>query len=148
MGETVAELLAEHFDSVDAFMEASADELSNIHGVGEVIAREIRAWTSVAANRKLVRDLVKAGIEFARAPRATSNEFAGKTFVFTGTLTKFTREEAEAEVKQRGGKAAATVSKSTSYVVAGEKAGSKLEKAQKLGVEVIDEDAFLRMIGR
>jgi DNA ligase (NAD+) len=116
--------------------------------VGEVIAQEIRAWTSVAANKKLVRDLLKAGITFARAPRAASNEFAGQSFVFTGTLTKFTREEAEGEVKMRGGKASSSVSKTTTYVVAGEKAGSKLEKARKLGVDVIDEDAFLRMIGR
>ncbi len=148
VGETVAEVLAEHFGSIEALMEASEEELSSIHGVGEVIAQEIRTWTSVAGNRKLVRDLVKAGITFARAPRATSTELAGKTFVFTGTLTKFTREEAEAEVKKRGGKAASSVSKNTSYVVAGENAGTKLEKAQKLGVEVIDEDAFLRMIRR
>ncbi len=148
VGETVAEILAEHFGSIEALMDADEEEMSNIHGIGDVIAHEIRAWAQVASNRKLVRDLVKAGITFARAPRATSNEFAGQTFVFTGTLTKFTREEAEAEVKKRGGKAVSSVSKSTTYVVAGDKAGSKLEKAQKLGVDVIDEDAFLRMIGR
>jgi DNA ligase (NAD+) len=148
VGETVAEILAEHFGSIDALMEASEAESSKIHGVGGVIAREIRAWTSVAANRKLVRDLVQAGVAFAHAPRTVSNEFADMTFVFTGTLTKFTREEAEAEVKKRGGKAASSVSKNTTYVVAGDKAGSKLEKAEKLGVEVIDEDAFLRMIRR
>jgi DNA ligase (NAD+) len=148
VGETVAEILAEHFASIDALMEAGEEELSEIHGVGGVIAREIRAWTSVAANRKLVRGLVQAGIAFAHAPLAASHEFADMSFVFTGTLTKFTREEAEAEVKKRGGKAVSSVSKHTTYVVAGEKAGSKLEKAHKLGVEVIDEDAFLRMIGR
>ena len=146
VGETVAEVLAEHFDSVEAFMDASEDEISNIHGIGPVIAREIHAWTSVAANRKLVSGLVKAGVAVSSAPRATSNELAGKTFVFTGTLTKFTREQAESEVKKRGGKIAGSVSKNTTYVVAGEKAGSKLEKAQKLGVDVIDEDAFQRMI--
>ncbi|HXV13278.1 MAG TPA: NAD-dependent DNA ligase LigA [Candidatus Krumholzibacteria bacterium] len=146
VGETVAEVLAENFPSMDALMDASEEELSSIHGVGDVIAQEIRAWAAVASHRKLVRELLKAGIAFARAPRAVSNEFAGKTFVFTGTLTKLTREEAEGEVKKRGGKAASSVSKNTDYVVAGEKAGSKLEKAQKLGVEVIDEDAFLRMI--
>ncbi len=148
VGETVAEVLAEHFASIDALMDATEPDFEDIHGVGDVIAREIRRWTSVASNRNMVRALVDAGIEFAHAPRATSDEFAGKSFVFTGTLTKFTREEAEAEVKKRGGKAATSVSKATSYVVAGEKAGSKLEKAQKLGVDVIDEDAFLRMIGR
>jgi DNA ligase (NAD+) len=148
VGETVAELLAEHFDSVEQMMEASEEELSSIHGVGEVIAREIRAWASVAANRRLVRDLLKAGITFARAPGAVSTEFAGQTFVFTGTLAKFTREDAEAEVKRRGGKASSSVSRQTNYVVAGEKAGSKLEKARKLGVKVIDEDEFLRMFRR
>jgi DNA ligase (NAD+) len=95
-----------------------------------------------------VERLLAAGVTFARAPRAKSSEFAGKTFVFTGALTKLTREEAEAEVKRRGGKATSSVSKTTSYVVAGDKAGSKLEKAHKLGVEVIDEDEFLKMIGR
>jgi DNA ligase (NAD+) len=146
VGETVAEVLAEHFASMDDVMKASEEELSNIHGVGSVIAREIHAWTSVASNRKLVNELLKSGIEFKRGPSAVSNELAGKTFVFTGTLTKFTREDAESEVKKRGGKAASSVSKSTTFLVAGEKAGSKLEKAQKLGVEVIDEDAFLRLI--
>ncbi len=146
VGETVAEVLAEHFDSIEAFMDASEEEVCNIHGIGPIIAREIRAWTSVPSNRKLVTALVKAGVTVSTAPRATSNELAGKTFVFTGTLTQFTREQAEAEVKKRGGKIASSVSKNTDYVVAGEKAGSKLEKAQKLAVEVIDEDAFARMI--
>jgi DNA ligase (NAD+) len=123
VGETVAEVLAEHFGSIDALMESSEEELSEIHGVGDVIAHEIRAWASVAANRKLVRELLKAGVVFARVARAVSSEFADMTFVFTGILTKFTREEAEAEVKKRGGKAASSVSKSTTYVVAGDKAG-------------------------
>jgi DNA ligase (NAD+) len=148
VGETVAEFLAEHFDSIEALLDADEDTLSGIHGVGEVIAREIRAWASVAANRRMVEKLLAAGITFAHAPRATSSEFAGQTFVFTGTLTRFTREDAEAEVKQRGGKATSTVSKSTTYVVAGDRAGSKLEKARKLGVTVIGEDEFLAMIGR
>ncbi len=148
VGETVAELLAAHFDSAEDFLDAKEETLSEIRGIGDVIAHEIHAWNSVRANRDVVKRLVKAGITFAKTPRATSNEFEGKTFVFTGTLTRLTREDAEAEVKQRGGKAASSVSKQTSYVVAGEKAGSKLEKAQKLGVTVIDEDAFLELIGR
>jgi DNA ligase (NAD+) len=148
VGETVAELLANHFDSVEKLLDASDEELSEIHGIGDVLAGEIRSWASIKKNRDVVKRLLAAGITFKKAPRATSNEFDGKTFVFTGTLSKFSREEAEAEVKKRGGKAAGSVSKQTSYVVAGEKAGSKLEKAQKLGVAVIDEDAFLKMIGR
>lgn len=148
VGETVAELLANHFDSIEPMMDASTEQLSEIRGIGDVLAEEIHAWAAVKKNRKVVTRLLDAGIKFKQAPRATSNEFEGQTFVFTGTLAKLTREEAEAEVKKRGGKAAGSVSKQTSYVVAGEKAGSKLEKAQKLGVAVIDEDAFLKMIGR
>lgn len=148
VGETVAELLANHFDSIDPMLDATTEQLSEIRGIGDVLAEEIHTWASVKKNRKVVTRLLEAGIKFKQAPRATSNEFDGQTFVFTGTLTKFTREEAEAEVKKRGGKAAGSVSKQTSYVVAGEKAGSKLEKAQKLGVAVIDEDEFLKMIGR
>jgi DNA ligase (NAD+) len=147
VGETVAELLASNLESIDDLWKSDQETLSGIRGIGPVLAEEIHTWASVAANRKVVKRLLDAGIAFATAPRV-SNEFAGKTFVFTGTLTKFTREEAEAEVKKRGGKAAGSVSKQTSFVVAGEKAGSKLEKAQKLGVSVIDEDEFLKMIGR
>jgi DNA ligase (NAD+) len=148
VGETVAELLANHFDSVEPMLDATTEQLSEIRGIGDVLAEEIHAWAAVKKNRNVVKRLLAAGIKFKQAPRATSNEFDGKTFVFTGTLAKLTREEAEAEVKKRGGKVAGSVSKQTSYVVAGEKAGSKLEKAQKLGVAVIDEDEFLKMIGR
>jgi DNA ligase (NAD+) len=148
VGETVAEFLAEHADSIEAMLVASEDELAEIHGVGEVIAREIRAWASVPQNRRLVEQLLHSGVTVAHAARPRSSEFAGQTFVFTGTLTKFTREEAESEVKARGGKATSSVSKGTTYVVAGDRAGSKLEKAQKLGVTVIDEDGFLKLIGR
>ncbi len=147
VGETVAEILAEHAGTIETLMDTGEDELAEIHGVGEVIAQEFRTWADARQNRKLVEQLRKAGIEFAAVEKA-SDEFAGKTFVFTGTLTKFTRDEAEAEVKKRGGKASGSVSKNTSYVVAGDKAGSKLEKAQKLGVDVISEDDFLKMIGR
>jgi len=148
VGETVAEFLAEHVESITSLMDADEEQLASIHGVGDVIAREIRTWASVDTNRKLVEQLLAAGVSPAQAPLAKTSEFAGKTFVFTGTLTRLTREDAETEVKRRGGKAASSVSKNTTFVVAGEKAGSKLDKATQLGVEVIDEDAFLKMIGR
>jgi DNA ligase (NAD+) len=148
VGETVAELLASHIDSMETLMDADPEALAEIRGIGDVIAEEIHSWAKVPANRRVVKRLLDAGITFERAPRATSDELEGKTFVFTGTLARMTREDAEAEVKKRGGKAAGSVSKQTSFVVAGEKAGSKLEKAQKLGVAVIDEDEFLKMIGR
>jgi DNA ligase (NAD+) len=146
IGETVAEFLAEHAGSMEHLLDASEEELAEIHGVGDVIAGELRAWLAVKQNRALLDALLKK-LEFATVERA-SDEFAGQTFVFTGTLTKFTREDAEAEVKKRGGKATSSVSKNTSYVVAGDKAGSKLEKAQKLGVAVLSEDDFLKLIGR
>jgi DNA ligase (NAD+) len=146
IGETVAEVLAEHAGTIEKLMDESEAELAGIHGVGEVIAREFRAWADVKSNRKLVERL-SAHMMFATVVRA-SDEFAGQTFVFTGSLTKFTREDAEAEVKKRGGKASGSVSKNTSYVVAGDKAGSKLEKANKLGVTVLTEDEFLKLIGR
>jgi DNA ligase (NAD+) len=150
VGETIAEILAGHFASIDALLDAPEEELAEIHGVGPVIAREIGVWAASKENRAMVRRLLKAGVRPAAAAAAVaaSDEFAGQTFVFTGTLTRMTREAAEAEVKKRGGKALASVSRKTSYVVAGEKAGSKLEKAEKLGVTVIDEDAFLKLIGR
>ncbi|HEU4364065.1 MAG TPA: NAD-dependent DNA ligase LigA [Candidatus Krumholzibacteria bacterium] len=147
VGETVAEVLAEHAGTIHALMDASEEDLAEIHGVGEVIAQEVHAWMTVKQNSDLVRRLLEAGIQFAKVERA-GDEFAGQTFVFTGSLTKFTREEAEAEVKKRGGKASGSVSKNTSFVIAGDKAGSKLEKAQKLSVPVISEDEFLKMIGR
>lgn len=98
-------------------------------------------------NRRLVSRLLAAGIEPTATPARRSDELAGQTFVFTGALVKLTREAAAAEVKKRGGRVAASVSKKTSYVVAGERAGSKLDRARELGVPVISEDEFLAMIG-
>lgn len=148
VGITIAEILAENFSSVKELLEAPEESLAGIYGVGPVIAKEIVAFASSTENRRMVERLLKAGITFPQTATARSNEFEGQTFVFTGALTKLTRDEAEAEVKKRGGKATSSVSKKTTYVVAGEKAGSKLDKARKLGVEVIDEDAFLKKIDR
>jgi DNA ligase (NAD+) len=146
VGETVAEVLAEHFPTVDAMLDATEETLADIHGVGPVIAKEIVAYAASKDNRRMVEQLLGAGITFPAAPEKKGDQFAGMTFVFTGTLTRLTRDEAQAEVKKRGGKASSSVSKKTTYVVAGEKAGSKLDKANKLGVEVITEDAFVDMI--
>lgn len=147
VGETIAEFLADFFPSIDAVMEAPEDTLAAIHGVGPVIAREIRAWAASDDNREMMRRINDAGVHYSISPGERSDEFAGQTFVFTGALTLLTRDRAEAEVKQRGGKATSSVSKKTSYVVAGEKAGSKLDKARELGVPVISEQDFLDMVG-
>jgi DNA ligase (NAD+) len=146
VGATVAEILAERFGSVDALLDAPEESIAEVHGVGPVIAQSIRAFADARENRTLVRRLLEAGVRFPAATTQATGEFAGQTFVFTGALSKLTREDAEAEVKRRGGKATSSVSKKTTYVVAGEKAGSKLEKARELGVEVISEDDFLKLI--
>jgi DNA ligase (NAD+) len=148
VGATVAEILADRFGSMEAILDADEQALADIHGVGPVIAHEIHAFARSDDNRDLVKRLLGAGIRFPAAASRTSDEFAGQTFVFTGALSKFTREDAEAEVKKRGGKATSSVSKKTTYVVAGEKAGSKLEKARSLGVTILTEDEFLDMIGK
>jgi DNA ligase (NAD+) len=146
VGITVAEILASHIPTVRDVLGASEETLAGIHGVGPVIAREIVTYASNDDNRRMVERLLDAGIRFPAPAEPRTSEFDGLTFVFTGTLTKLTRDEAQAEVKKRGGKATSSVSKNTTYVVAGEKAGSKLDKARKLGVEIIDEDTFLEMI--
>jgi DNA ligase (NAD+) len=146
VGTTVAEILAENFNTVDSLLEASEESLADIPGIGPVIAREIVSYASNSDNRRMVSRLLDTGIVFPQAPKGKSVEFEGMTFVFTGTLTRMTRDEAQTEVKKRGGKASSSVSKKTTYVVAGDKAGSKLDKAGKLGVEVIDEDTFIKMI--
>lgn len=148
VGNTTAEILAGHFSTVDEFLGAGEETLAGLYGVGPVIAGEIAAFTSNAGNRRMVERLLNKGITIPAAVASRSDEFEGQTFVFTGALEKMTREEAEAEVKKRGGKTASSVSKKTTVVVAGAKAGSKLDKALKLGVDVIDEDAFLERIGR
>jgi DNA ligase (NAD+) len=148
VGVTVAEILAGHFDSIDALLDASSEEIADLYGVGPVIADEVARFFADKRNRKLVGRLVDAGVMFAAAPPPASTEFEGELFVFTGALSRLTREEAEAEVRRRGGRTSGSVSTKTTCVVAGEKAGSKLEKARRLGVRVIGEDEFLGMIGR
>jgi DNA ligase (NAD+) len=148
VGVTVAEILAEHFPAIEALRDASEEEISGVYGVGSVIAGEVTRFFADTRSRELIERLVDAGISFEAAPSSQSSEFEGEIFVFTGALSRMTREEAEAEVKRRGGKISDSVSSKTTCVVAGEKAGSKLEKAGKLGVRVIGEDEFLALIGR
>jgi DNA ligase (NAD+) len=147
VGETVAEVLSESFPTVESLLDASEGTLADIHGVGPVIAKEIVAYAANEDNRRMVERLLAAGITYPASPESKSAEFEGMTFVFTGTLTRMTRDDAQSEVKKRGGKASSSVSKKTTYVVTGENAGSKLDKAQKLGVEIIDEETFVKMIG-
>lgn len=148
VGVTVAEILAEYYPSVESLMEASEEELAGIYGVGPIIAREIVRFFKDRKNRSIVSRLADAGVRYERSATTKSGEFDKEIFVFTGSLSHLTRSEAEKEVKKRGGKTSSSISKKTTCVVAGEKAGSKLQKAEELGIKIIDEAAFLKLIGK
>jgi DNA ligase (NAD+) len=146
VGEHMAETLANHFGTLERLSQATAEELGSVYEVGRATAESVASFFADNDNRHMVERLIAAGVSPQAAEFAPqSDRFAGKTFVFTGTLTQLTREEAEARVKRLGGRASGSVSKSTSYVVAGENAGSKLTKAQQLGVPVLTEEQFLQM---
>src|SRR6185312_5378034 len=147
VGERTAQLLAEHFGSMDALMQASAEELEAVNEVGPKVAQAIVEFFAVAKNRELVRDLASLGLAMTAEKRVKTSTLAGLTFVLTGTLPNLTREVAKEKIEAAGGKVSGSVSKKTNYVVAGEEAGSKLDKANSLGVPVIDEARLLAMIG-
>ena len=148
VGERTASILAETFGSLDDLMAADADTLQTAEEVGPKVAASIRAYFAESRNRKLVERLRGYGLRFDQEKkRKTGGPLSGMTFVITGTLPSLSREEAKALIEAAGGKATDSVSKKTTYVVAGEAAGSKLEKARALGVEVIDE-ARLRELAR
>lgn len=145
VGEGVAKALGRRFETLDALAAATQTELLAVEDIGEVIARSVTLWFSDGRNRDLVERLRKAGLKFTSdlyKPQAAAGPLDGKTFVLTGTLEGMTREEATAIIESQGGKVSGSVSKKTDYVVAGAEAGSKLEKAQKLGVPVLDLAAF------
>ena len=146
VGEKAAKVLASHFHTFDALSAATVEELTEISDVGEVTARYIRHWLESPQSQDLMARFRAAGLNMTCQEKMVDNRFEGMTFVFTGALEKFTRDEAEDMVQKRGGKASGSVSKKTAYVVAGEAAGSKLRKAQELGIPVISEDDFLEMV--
>ncbi len=150
VGAGVAKALARHFAMLDQVFAASAEQLTETEDIGEVIAQSVVDWHGVPENRKLIERLSQAGLNFKSSlyqPAAKAGPFAGKTFVLTGTLPTLTREAATAKIESLGGKVSGSVSKKTDYVLAGEDAGSKLDKAQKLGVKIISEAEFLKMCG-
>jgi DNA ligase (NAD+) len=150
VGEKAAATLARHFRSLDRVMSATVEQLQTAPEIGPVVAESVHAFASEPVNRALVEKLREAGVKMTTdLPEPTiepEGALAGKTFVLTGTLAKMTREEATAALERLGATVAGSVSKKTSYVVFGSEAGSKLEKAQKLGVETLDEDQFLALI--
>jgi DNA ligase (NAD+) len=149
VGAGVAKALARHFATLDQVFAASAEQLTETEDIGKVIAQSIVHWHGQPENRKLVERLSQAGLNFKSSlyqPAAKAGPFAGKTFVLTGTLPTLTREETTAKIEMLGGKVSGSVSKKTDFVLAGEDAGSKLDKAQKLGVKIIGEAEFLKML--
>jgi DNA ligase (NAD+) len=147
VGERTAQFLAEHFGSMEAIEKASAEELQNVDEVGPRIAESIAEFFSIAANRKLIERLGEAGLTLKGQKKQRGTKLAGKTFVLTGTLARFTRDEAKKMIEDAGGKVTGSVSKKTDYVVAGSDAGAKLDKAKELGVAVIDEKEMEGLVG-
>ena len=145
IGAKAAKTIAQHFGSMEALLQTNAEELTAIEDVGGITAEYLLAWLRSESAKDLIARLQTAGLSFECKEKALDNRFAGKTFVFTGELTRFDRKAAEALVERMGGKASSSVSKKTAFVVAGENAGSKLQKAQTLGVTVLTEDEFLAM---
>ncbi|WP_047490847.1 NAD-dependent DNA ligase LigA [Terriglobus sp. TAA 43] len=147
VGERTAQDLANTFGSMDAIMQASVDELKAAEGIGPVVAQTIYDFFQVKKNRDLVEDLRGQGLQFTAEKKVVGTALAGMTFVLTGTLPTLTRDDAKQRIEAAGGKVSGSVSKKTSYVVAGEEAGSKLEKARELGLAVLDEAGLLQLLG-
>lgn len=146
VGAKTGKVLASTFGSMDALMAATEEELTNVPDVGAVTAQSIYGWFRQEQSRHMVERLRQAGVNFESTRIISDTRFAGKTFVLTGALTKFTREEATEKIELLGGKASGSVSKKTSFVVVGENAGSKERKARELGIPILSEDDFLAMI--
>lgn len=146
IGLKAAKLLAAHFGSMDAIFQASAEEIAEIDGFGGIMAESIRQFFDLSSTAHLIGRLRDAGVNLLSKTVVNDTRFAGKTFVLTGTLPTMTRAEASAVIEKLGGKVSGSVSKKTSYVLAGEEAGSKLTKAQQLGVPILTEEEFLQMV--
>ena len=146
VGAKTGKVLAATFGSMDALMAASVEDLTQVQDVGEVTAKNIADWFAEPQSRHMIERLRQAGVNFENKRAVTDTRFAGMTFVLTGALSKFTREEATEKIELFGGKASGSVSKKTTYVVVGENAGSKERKARELNIPILSEDDFLAMI--
>jgi len=147
VGERTAQLLASHFGSMDALMNATGEELEAVNEVGPRVSQAIVEFFAEQHNRELIERLREAGLTFTAEKRLTTSTLEGLTLVLTGTLPNLTRESAKERIESAGGRVSGSVSKKTSYVVAGEEAGSKLDKAVSLGVPVLDEQGLLALLG-
>ncbi len=149
VGETVAEMLADHFGNIESLMETTEEEIASIQGIGPEIAHSLRTHFEINENRRLVEELRQAGLQLEGIREAKEQEVVlqGKTFVLTGALPTLTRPEASQIIKRHGGKVTSSVSSKTDFLLAGEKAGSKLKKAESLGIRVISEEELRTMTG-
>ena len=146
VGSKAGKVLASHFGTLDKLMAAGEEELQNIPDIGGITAKSIREWFESEQSQHQIRLLREAGVSFESSETVQDERFRGQTFVLTGTLPTYTRDHAAQIIESFGGKVSGSVSKKTSYVLAGEAAGSKLTKAQGLGVKIIDENEFNEMI--
>ena len=148
VGAKAAQTLSRKFQTLDALMEAAEEELTAVEDIGAITAQSLIQWFQSPQSRHLIQSLREAGVSFQSTEAAVGDALAGKTFVLTGTLTRFSRSEAKKLLEAQGAKVSGSVSKKTSYVVAGEAAGSKLTKAQELGVPVLSEEELLSLLGQ
>ena len=146
IGQKAADALAQNFGTMDAVMTASSEDISAIDGFGDVMAKSLIEYFSLPQSKKLIEKLKEHGILMEAEKKVVSDKLHGFTFVLTGTLPTMSRDEASAIIIASGGKVASSVSKKTDYVLAGEKAGSKLNKAESLGIKIIDENEFMEMV--
>ena len=146
VGQKAGKILAQRFGSLDNLQSATVEELTQVDDIGAITAQSIVDWFASPQSQHLIARLKEAGVNMQAEQKGEDQRFAGKTFVLTGTLDRFTRAEATKMIEDRGGKAAGSVSKKTTYVVAGEAAGSKLRKAQELGVPVLTQEEFLALM--
>ena len=147
VGKETAELLVNELPTLEDFKEANIERLAEIDGIGDKIAKNIYEFFHNEHNLEMLEEFKTLGFDFSSTPTQKTDELSGKTFVLTGTLQSMTRDEASDIIKSKGGKTSSSVSKKTSFVIAGENAGSKLDKAQALGVIILNEDEFLSMAG-
>jgi DNA ligase (NAD+) len=146
VGERTAGILASHFGEINPLMAATVEELTAIHEIGPIVAEAIHDFFAQPQNAKLIADLQSVGLVMKAEKRITTSALEGLTFVLTGTLPTLTRDAAKEKIESAGGRVSGTVSKKTDYVIAGEEAGSKLEKAQSLGVKILDEAGLLALL--
>ncbi len=147
IGQKAADLVAQRFHTLDAVISATAEEVASIDGFGMIMAESLVDFFSMEGTREMVERLKSAGVFMENTKIISDTRLEGSTFVLTGTLSQMTRNEAKAAIEKLGGKVSSSVSKKTTYVVAGEEAGSKLTKAQQLGTTILSEQEFLEMLG-